>query len=91
MKLAEHLPPVPNFDRSSLQELQCIPCLKRKTQRAPISSNGFISNHTLHLVHIDIARPVATSIADNRQKLSILDEYTAKSDVFLLKTRTKLI
>lgn len=66
IKLSELVFSVALFDRSSLQKLQCIPCLKERARHSSVPSSGFVSNRPLHLIHLDISGPIAPTIAGSR-------------------------
>ena len=43
----------------------------------------------LELIHIGISSPVTPSVAGNSYTLEIMDEYTGKSNVFMLMTKNE--
>lgn len=46
-----------------------------------------LSQNPLEPIHVDISGPVSPTVAGNRYTVAILDDYTAKSDVFMLNTK----
>lgn len=48
------------------------------------------TQRSLELIHIDVSVPNEAAITGRIYALSILDDFTAKSDVFLLKTKDEV-
>ena len=53
-KLSHVVESVPFFEKSIVQQLDCVPCLKGKAHRAPLSQSGFVSTQPLEMIRIDI-------------------------------------
>jgi len=87
LQLSNQISSVPTFDRSILSQVQCVPCIQGKAKRSPVSRSTHRTSQPLELIHVDISGPVRPSLAGNRYTIVILDDYTAKSDVFMLKTK----
>lgn len=87
IEMSHALPSVPFFTKSTLMNLNCVPCLQSKARRARISPSENITTHPLELVHIDISGPVQPSLAGIKYTLAMLDDFTGNSDVFMLKTK----
>lgn len=86
-KRSHAVPSVPRFDVNSLKCIKCLPFLRGKARCAPLSSIDYQTSQKLQLIHIDTSGPVPPSFAGNCYTWSILDDYTSKSDVFLLKNK----
>lgn len=68
----------------------CIPCQTAKEHCTPISVTSMVTTVPLQLIHIDLSGPVTPSLAGNKYALSILDDFTSKSDVFFLEHKSSL-
>ena len=90
LKVAENDNSVPQFDRVALNKYQCVPCLTSKARRAPVSASTRTTNRPLELIHLKISGQVENSLHKFKYTVVILDDFTAKSDISILKSRSEL-
>lgn len=81
---------VPKFDRQVIREYQCIPCITASIRRSKITNYTCVTTRPLELVHLDISGKVEASPQKYMYASTFLDDFTAESDDFLLKTKTEL-
>ena len=87
LKLSEIFPEIPKFDRPTLQSINCAPCLMGRLKRAPINRSRRNTTHPLELIHLDISGKVEPSLGGNMYTIGFLDDFTAKSDVIMIKSK----
>jgi len=91
MRLSHQLSELPKFSMETLRNILCIPCSIYKAKRAPISGVPITSRDPLELIHIDILGPITPpSLSGNKYALGIVDDRTAKTDVFFLPEKKDL-
>ena len=78
------------FDRSILQELQCVPCITAKQHKAPVRSSKRSTIAPLELIHLDISGKVEPSLSGNVYVVAFLDDFTAVSYVETLTRKEEL-
>lgn len=78
------------FERSILDKIHFVPCLIARSRKTPFRDSSFKGLRPLHLVDPDIFGPVAPSLAGKPLTVSFLDDFTAKSDVFLISSKSAL-
>lgn len=81
-------PELPKFDRKLLQKVLYVPCLSAKARRPPFVASIRISTRPIELIHLDISVKFEPSYDRFRYKVAILDDFTAKFDVMLLKIKS---
>ena len=59
-----------------------------KATRASIPPRYRFITRPLELIHVDISGPVTPTLAGSKYTIALLDDFTAKSDVFLTKAKT---
>lgn len=82
---------VPWFGDAVIKKFQCIPSLTAKPHRAPIRSSSHRTSRPLEVVHLDISGIVhPTLIEGMKYTVVFLDDFSAKSDVFLLNAKPEV-
>ncbi len=81
---------IPKFNRNPLVNHHCVPCLVGKAKRAPIHRSTRTISRPLELIHLDISGVVEKSLESYAYALMILNDFTAKSDVKILKRKPEL-
>ena len=90
LSLARLFSEVPRIEKSVLYKLQCVPCLSAKAKRAPVRPSTFKAQRPLHLIHLDISGPVRPSLAGSTLTVAFLDDFSAKSDVYMISAKSSL-
>ncbi len=90
LKLSESNDQIPQFGQSILHQLFCVPCITAKTRRAKISRSTRKTTRPLELLNLDISGKVEESYEGYKYTVSFLDGYTAKSDITLVRQKSKL-
>jgi len=90
LQLAKQFKEIPLFPIEDLKNLVCFPCQTAKAHRAPVARSSTSTTARLELVHLDISGTVAPSLGGSRYALGIIDDYTSKSDVYALETKSEL-
>lgn len=83
---------VNNFEKSirRLEVNKCETCIKGKQCRLPFSKNGSRATKLLELVHTDVCGPLPIrSNGGCRYFLTLIDDYTRKVFVYLLKSKNQ--
>ncbi len=78
---------IPQFSMTELSSLQCVPCITAKARRSQIAPSARYNTRPLELIHLDISGPVERSLQNYQYTAAILDDFTAKSDVYFLKEK----
>ena len=91
MKASERYDDVPYFSRDILNNILCVPCRLGKAKRAPILPSSRVVQRPLELVHMDISGKLMESAGSNSYVLGIVDDFTAKSDVFFIQNRSSFL
>lgn len=91
MKLANMFENIPKFPRQVLDEMLCVPCRLAKLQRRAILPSRRDTIRPLELVHVDITgKMTTTSLGSSCYGIGFMDDFTAKSDVYFLKSKSGL-
>lgn len=90
IQLSRVLPSVHKIDRQTFPELQRIPCVQWNVNRSHFPIPDFTTTIPLEIIYLDVSGAVDTTYAEPRYAPSLLDDYTAKSDVIILKTKDEI-
>ena len=82
---------IPKFERNSLSTHQYVPCLVGKSKRAPIPRATCKTTAALEQIHLEISGAVEKSLEGYVYTVAILYDFTAKSDVKILKKKSELL
>ena len=88
--LARQIDSVPFVEKSLMDDFFCIPCLTGKMKRSPILPSTFTSYAPLELLHVDISGKATPSLGGSEYTLAVLDDFTAVSAVFAIKTKDEI-
>ena len=91
LKAAAMYEDVPQFSKSTLNNILCIPCQVGRAKRAPISRSTRIVQEALELVHLDISGRLTSTLGSNEYFLGIIDDFSPKSDIYFLKHKSDLL
>lgn len=90
-KISQIFYDVPQFPRKLFEDLFCIDCSRWEARRALITSSVSFTRLQLERIHLDIAGPIKPpSLSGFKYALVIIDDCTAKSDVFFLEQKSQL-
>ncbi len=82
---------VPKFDRTLLQELQCILRNLAKQNRGPLRKSTRVTSKPLELIHLNISGKVRPSLSGAINAVALLNDFTAISCISLLKNKSDLL
>ena len=91
LKLSQTVQGIPQLSRADLFSHKCIPCITAKARRSSLMPSSRKTPRLLELVRLDISGPVEPSLEKLQYTVEVLDDFTAKSDVYLLKARSELL